>query len=122
MIRFRVLLPIVLAEPLLNTFILSLAAALVFYRSPVAWALVGAAALFSIFFTNTAALLTRGYGFKLWHLALVPFRDLLLFFIWLRGATMGEVTWRGNRMRVLAKTRLAAPAALARVKKLSKSR
>jgi ceramide glucosyltransferase len=122
MIRFRVLFPLVLAEPLLNTFVVVLVAALFSYRSAFAWVLVAGAALFSALFTNTAAVLTRGHGFKLPHLALIPLRDLLFFFIWARGASMGEVTWRGNRMRVLAKTRLAAPAALARVKKLGKSR
>ena len=51
--------------------------------------------------------MTRGYGFKLQHLLLVPLRDLLSLAMWARGATMRTVNWRGNRLRVLAETRLA---------------
>jgi ceramide glucosyltransferase len=107
MIRFRVLLPGVLLEPLLNTTVLTLAAAAAAGTSSRAWAVALGGALFSIGYTQTAAHLSRGYGFKLWHLLLVPVRDVLFFFAWLHGAAMREVTWRGNRLEVLAKTRLA---------------
>ena len=64
--------------------------------------------------------MTRGYGFRAAHLALVPLRDVLFFFAWLRGSTMRYVTWRGNRVLVLAKTRLAEPEALARTRNIQR--
>lgn len=107
MIRFRVLMPGVLLEPLLNTTVLTLAAAAVAGTSAYAWAVAGLGALFSIAYAQSAAHLARGYGFRLQHLLWVPLRDVLFFAAWVRGATMREVTWRGNRLEVQAKTRLA---------------
>lgn len=118
MIRFRVLVPGVFLEPLANTFVLCLAAALIAWNSPLAWALAGGSALFSIAYSELAGRLTRGDGFKLQHLLWVPVRDVALFLAWLRGSTMRWVTWRGNRLHVLAKTRLAQPDALARARKM----
>jgi ceramide glucosyltransferase len=121
MIRFRVLIPGVLFEPLLNTVVVVLVGTLLAADRPVAWAILACAILFSMAFTQTAAVLARGYGFSALQLLLIPFRDLLFFFTWLRGATLRQVTWRGNRLLVLAKTRLAAPDALARARKLGKA-
>ncbi|MBI3185832.1 MAG: glycosyltransferase [Myxococcales bacterium] len=120
MIRFRVFLGGVVLEPILNTTVLALAGALVAFASPAAWALLGAAVAFEVAFTQVCALLARGHGFKPHHLLLVPLRDLLFACAWLRGATMRWVTWRGNRLHVLARTRLAAPVALSRVKKMQR--
>ena len=118
MIRFRVLMPGVLFEPLLNPFLFALAAALVAPRSPVAWTFALGAAVYSMAVTQVSAMLTRGHPFALTHMLLIPVRDLLLFFAWLRGSTKRWVTWRGTRLQVLSKTRLAAADALARAKNI----
>ncbi|MHB8874433.1 MAG: glycosyltransferase family 2 protein, partial [Myxococcaceae bacterium] len=118
MIRFRVLVPGVLAEPLLNTTALTFAAAAVAGDSVSAWAVAAGGALFSTAYTQAAAHLARGYGFKSWHLPLVPLRDMLFLLTWLHGATMREVSWRGNRFRVLAKTRLAPSEAVVASRRL----
>jgi ceramide glucosyltransferase len=122
MIRFRVLIPGVLLEPLLNSFLWALIAALASWRSSTAWLLAGAVAVASAALTQTAAYIARGHGFRWHHLLLVPVRDVLFFFIWLRGATLRWVDWRGTKLLVLAKTRLAAPDALMRAKNMQRSR
>lgn len=120
MIRFRVFMPGVLLEPLLNPLVLSVAGALFAPTSGWAWAWVGIVLFLEALFTEMSARWTRGFGFPLKHLALLPLRDLLFFLAWCRSATMGSVDWRGNRLRVLRKTRLAAPEALARVRSIHK--
>src|SRR5207237_6763741 len=79
MIRFRVLLPAVLGEPLLNPLVLVTIAALVARCSLPSLAIFGAMWLFSAAFTQAIAVIARGHGFKLWHLLLVPLRDWLFF-------------------------------------------
>ncbi len=122
MLRFRVILPGVLLEPVLNPFVLALLGAAFAYRSYLAWAFVAAVALFEAAFTQVCAVLGRGYPFRWRHLLWTPVRDILFFGAWLRGATMRWVTWRGNRLHVLAGSRLAEPDALARVRKMQRGR
>ncbi len=43
---------------------------------------------------------------RLRHLVFTPVKDLLIFGSWLRAMVTNEVVWRGNRLRVLAGTRL----------------
>ncbi len=57
-----------------------------------------------------AARRLRPNGFRLRQLAAVPLKDLLFGAAWAYGFVRREVTWRGNRLRVLAGTRVAAPA------------
>lgn len=52
----------------------------------------------------------RPAGFPLWHLLLVPAKDLLFGAALLQGFLTDEVDWRGHRLRVLRGTYLAAPA------------
>lgn len=120
MIRFRVLMPAVLFEPLLNPFALAFLGAVLAGAHRQAWLGAGAAAMFSMAYTQAASRIGRGHGFALKHLAWVPVRDLLFLLIWARGATMRWVDWRGNRLQVLAQTRLAAPEALERLSRLSR--
>lgn len=120
MIRFRVLIPGVLLEPLLMPVLFALAGALVAYRSAFAWAFVGAIVLFDMVYTQLAAKLARGHGFKPLQLLWAPFRNLVFFATWLRGATMRRVNWRGNWLYVLARTRLAEPEVLERAKKIQR--
>ncbi len=60
---------------------------------------------------GAAARCLRPDGFRLQQLAAVPLKDLLLGAAWAYGLVRRDVTWRGNRLRVLAGTRVAAPAA-----------
>jgi ceramide glucosyltransferase len=119
MIRFRVLMPAVLAEPLANTFLLGLIAGMTSFRAEI-WAVTAFTAAFSMFFTHSSAKIVRGYGFKPWQVLLVPLRDVLFFLSWLRGSTLRSVVWRGNKLRVLAKTRMVDPETLQRAKKIQK--
>jgi ceramide glucosyltransferase len=57
-----------------------------------------------------AARRLRPNGFRLRQLVAVPLKDLLFGAAWAYGLVRREVTWRGNRLRVLAGTRVAAPA------------
>ena len=50
----------------------------------------------------------RPGGFPARHLLLVPAKDLLFGAAWARGLVRSEVTWRGNRIRVLPGSRIAA--------------
>lgn len=59
---------------------------------------------------DLAARRLRPNGFRLRQLAAVPLKDLLFGAAWAYGLVRREVTWRGNRLRVLAGTRVAAPA------------
>jgi ceramide glucosyltransferase len=117
MIRFRVF-PAAVFEPIQNPFLMALAGACVAVTSPAAWAFAGAMAIASMVFTQAASLVARGRPFPFRHLVLAPVRDLLYFLAWARGATMRSVTWRGTRLHVLARTRLAEPHALSRVRNM----
>lgn len=50
----------------------------------------------------------RPGGFRPWQLALVPLKDLVFATAWARGLVRSSVVWRGNRIRVLAGTRIEA--------------
>lgn len=52
----------------------------------------------------------RPGGFRLRQLLAVPLKDLLSGAAWAYGLARRDVTWRGNRLRVLAGTRVATPA------------
>ncbi len=56
-----------------------------------------------------AARRLRPDGFRMAQLAAVPLKDLLYAVAWAYGLVRSDVTWRGNRLRVLAGTRVAAP-------------
>jgi ceramide glucosyltransferase len=56
-----------------------------------------------------AARRVRPEGFRLSQLAAVPLKDLLFGAAWAYGLARRDVTWRGNRLRVLAGTRVAPP-------------
>jgi len=73
-----------------------------------AWlAVAGARALLD----GAAGAALRPGGFRPGQLALVPVKDLLLGAAWIEGFFRRTVEWRGTRLRVLAGTRLAPPAA-----------
>jgi len=73
-----------------------------------AWlAVAGARALLD----GTAGAALRPGGFRPGQLVLVPVKDLLLGAAWIEGFFRRTVEWRGTRLRVLAGTRLAPPAA-----------
>ncbi len=57
-----------------------------------------------------AARRLRRRGFRLRHLLAVPLKDLLVGAAWVHGLVRRDVTWRGNRLRVLSGTRVAQPA------------
>jgi ceramide glucosyltransferase len=57
-----------------------------------------------------AARALRPGGFRAVQLLAVPLKDLLVGAAWAYGLVRRDVTWRGNRLRVLAGTRVAAPA------------
>jgi ceramide glucosyltransferase len=56
-----------------------------------------------------AARSLRPNGFRLLQLLAVPLKDLLIGAAWAYGLVRREVTWRGNRLRVLAGTRVVLP-------------
>ncbi len=58
---------------------------------------------------DVAARRLRPNGFRVRQLAAVPLKDLLFGAAWAYGLVCREVTWRGNRIRVIAGTRVAAP-------------
>jgi len=58
---------------------------------------------------DVAARRMRPNGFRVRQLAAVPLKDLLFGAAWAYGLVCREVTWRGNRIRVIAGTRVAAP-------------
>jgi ceramide glucosyltransferase len=41
-----------------------------------------------------------------WHFALIPVKEILLFFFWMWGLLSNTIDWRGNRMRIGKNTRL----------------
>lgn len=118
MIRYRVVPPAAMLEPLLNPLPIALVATALAWRSPLAWLLLGLTLLATLGLAQAAAKVARGRGFKLHHLLLMPLRDLLYFAIWVHGATLRTVDWRGNRLLVLRKTRLAQEEALVRIRNM----
>lgn len=61
----------------------------------------------------------RPGGFRPWQLALVPVKDLVYAAAWARGLVRRSVTWRGNRIRVLAGTRIEAADLVGRTEPLA---
>lgn len=106
MIRFRVLIPGVFAEVLLNMPSTTLVAALVAGGPAWSWAVFAGACVASMVNTQLTARILRGRGFALRWLLLVPLHDFAFLLVWLRGATLREVNWRGNRLSVKENTRL----------------
>jgi ceramide glucosyltransferase len=120
LIRFRIGYPFVLLEPLTLFPLFALGGALSAPGSALAWGLFLFASAGMIGAVQVGALLVRGHLFALRHVPLIPLRDFLFLAAWLRGATMRWVTWRGNRLLVLARTRLAEPEAMERVRNLQR--
>ncbi len=100
MLRFRLLRPGVYLEPFLNLTLWGVALVLSAPLAPWAWAAAVGAAAWGCGFTNLCAVLTRGRGFSLKWLCWVPVRDLMFFLVWLWGAALETVEWRGHRLRV----------------------
>lgn len=120
--RFRTVFPGVLLEPLLLPVLLALAVALLSPRNGWGWGLFAAAYAWEAVMVQLSARMVRGYGFKAWHLLLLPLREALFLAAWARGATLQHVDWRGRRLRVLRGTRLAEREALERVRNINKLR
>lgn len=120
LIRYRVLFPTVLLEPVFLPGLFAAAAVAVSPDSALAWALLGGVWLGMAGLMQASARLLRGCGFKLPHLLLEPVRELVLFAAWARAGTMRWVTWRGNRVLVLGATRLARPEVLSRARNIQR--
>lgn len=108
MIRFRVLVPGVYLEPLLNPTVMGTALLLVAPTQPWAWGAWAASLVWSMVFTQAMAMLGRR-PFALKWVLLVPARDVLQFAAWVRGRFMRTVDWRGHRLRVGRETALTRP-------------
>lgn len=109
MMRFKVVVPGVYLELLLNPTLTGLLFALSAPLLPWAWGVFGANLLLSMAFTQGLARLSRGHGFSLKYLLLAPLRDLVQFAAWLHGRFMRTVDWRGNVLQVGEETRLSKP-------------
>jgi ceramide glucosyltransferase len=96
------------AEVLLNPI---LVAALALAAAPGLAALAGFAAACGLkaLADELSARRVRPNGFRVRQLLAVPLKDLLIGAAWTYGLVRREVTWRGNRLRVLAGTRVIAP-------------
>lgn len=106
MIRARILVPAVYFEPVLNPVALAVLATLLAPQVPLVWAALFGCCAFSIAHTQACALVGRGQRFAWKYALLIPMRDVIFFAVWLRGLTMKEVSWRGNRFKVKQETRL----------------
>ena len=106
MIRTRILVPEVYFEPVLNPVALAVLATLLAPQVPLVWAALLAFVGFSIAHTQACAHIGRGQLFAWKYALLIPVRDVIFFAVWLRGLTMKEVSWRGNRFWVKKETRL----------------
>ncbi len=109
MLRFRLLRPGVYLEPFLNLTLWAVALVASAPARPWAWAALVASAGWSMLFTQLCARAARGQGFSLKWLWWVPARDLLFFGVWLWGAALQTVVWRGHRLRVGHRSRLIPP-------------
>jgi ceramide glucosyltransferase len=105
MMRFR-LIPGTWFELLMNPTPWSLALALTSPAAPIAWGVFVATMLFSVGFTQLSTVLLRGSPLKLKWALMIPVRDFINVAVWFRGMTMRTVSWRGNELAVLEKTRL----------------
>lgn len=118
MMRFRASPLSTALEPLALPVLFTLAAALLAPASGTGWLIFAAACAWEAAMVQVSARLLRGRGFRPWQLLLLPLREALFFGAWVRGATMRQVSWRGNRLLVLGRTRLAERAALDRVRNI----
>jgi ceramide glucosyltransferase len=98
--------PIYLAQLLLNPLILAALGLVARPSGAALLAFLGICASKAAIDGANGRLLRRG-GFHPADLLLVPLKDLLFGAAWVHGLLRDEVTWRGNRLRVLRGTRLA---------------
>lgn len=118
MIRSKNVFPLYALEFVQIPLVSATVAALLVGSAPVGLGIWIAAAVLMALHADLAARILRGKGFRLDHLLLVPLRDLIYVAAWLRGGTLREVSWRGNRFRVLAHTRLATREAIHRARRI----
>ncbi len=99
--------PVHLAQALLNPVLLAAAstASEPSLRSALA---LGAVCAGKMALDGAAGRALRPGGYRLSQLALVPAKDLLVALPWGRALFRSVVRWRGNRIRVLDGTRIAA--------------
>jgi len=103
MIRFRVFGGVYL-EPFLFPVLWGLLAVAV---NPGNWWALVSAAVWSMIFTQTLAVWSRGRGFKAWQVVLIPVRDVVFFAAFVLGRFRSTVIWRGNVLRVGENTQLS---------------
>jgi ceramide glucosyltransferase len=102
--------PVYASQALLNPVALGVAAALA-DPGPASAALLASICAAKAALDGASARALRPGGFRPWQLALVPAKDLLFAWSFLRGFFRSTVEWRGHRLRVLAGSRLALPGA-----------
>lgn len=108
MMRFRVVVPGVYLEPLLNPTFVSTLVLLTAPMEAWAWGVWVASMAWSTIFTQIVAMMGRP-AFALKWLLLTPLRDYLQLASWVRGRFMNTVEWRGNRLKVGKETALSRP-------------
>ncbi len=101
--------PVLYASMVLLNPIFLAAAAFAAAPRPLAATAFAAVCALKALVDDAAARRLRPNGFRLRQLMAVPLKDLLLGAAWAFGFVRREVNWRGNRLRVLAGTRVAAP-------------
>jgi ceramide glucosyltransferase len=104
--RQAVGLPLYCGEILLNPIALC---ALALIANPRAWHLACGIAVSKMLVDVFAVRALTGRFIGLRALALVPYKDALIFAAWLYGLLFDRVDWRGNKLVVLPGTRLALP-------------
>lgn len=105
MIRYRVVVPGVYLEPLLNPTVLGLQLLAFAWEHPLAWGVAGASMLLSTVYSHAIVSLCRKPMALRWVL-LTPLRDVLLFATWVAGRFIDTVDWRGHVLKVGPETRL----------------
>jgi ceramide glucosyltransferase len=100
--------PVYASQALLNPVALGVVAALADPGAASA-ALLASVCVAKAALDGASARALRPGGFRPWQLALVPAKDLLFAWSFLRGFFRSTVEWRGHRLRVLAGSRLALP-------------
>jgi len=121
-IRYRNLFPAVLLEPVTLPVVLGGLAVFCSAEERLAWGLCLAVVVLDLFIAQACAWLLRGHGFKVWHLMMVPLREIVFLAAWARAATLDTVEWRGHVFYVLHGTRLASAEARARALRRMKRR
>jgi len=97
-----------LAQSLLNPVLLGTVAVAAESR-PATWLALGGLCAAKASIDAACGRALRPGGFRKRALLLVPVKDLLFATAWARGLLWSQVTWRGNRIRVLEGTRIAPP-------------